>query len=170
MKRFLAEETPGTSYLQDISYPEALELFGSFSRKVLRIPNATIDIEMLERFISVAHYRTPGARDTGWIVGGRMPFLYLSDEEIETPIEALAIYSHLCFAFVNPRVPPEGRPDYRIAPDWEPLTVDPGYEESRIGGICTYLSWRVVSDNPDEIRNPEIREMCLRRGWLKRVP
>lgn len=136
---------------------------------------ADLRMDLLARFIAVFHYR--GVRDEralgGWIVTGNMPLLSLSDEEISTPIEALAIYAYFLIPWLDAKgqvAECDDLPDYRVPPDWQLLTLNGTYEDSRIDAITSFISWRLIEANESEIVHPEIREYCYRRGWLARPP
>lgn len=133
-----------------------------------------LSLEFCARFIVVFRYhgRTSEREQTGgWIITGNMPLLSLSDEEITTPLEALAIYSYFLIPWLDAKGDVGGAgclPDYRVPPEWQRLALNGSYEKSRIDAITGFIEWKLIDANEDEIVHPDIREYCYRRGWLSR--
>jgi len=106
---------------------------------------------------------------SGWVVGGFAPHLELSDEEIKTPVEALAIYALYMLDWVAAKgVQREDGsvPDYREPEQWEPLTYDHGFKRWHMGSILNFIAWSVLKHYQADLVHPDIRAMCVRKGWL----
>lgn len=157
-----------------VSQAETEELAKSLLQ-FLDVDHAELELSLLVHFVGVCHFkgkdRQTGRNATGWIVGGGLPHLELSDNEIKTPIEALAIYALYEKTWLDAKGIPKDDgsvPIYRVPPKWTPLTFSPGWEVWRMGALTSFLAWTLVRKNADALMHPEIRERCMRRGWIKR--
>lgn len=173
MKSYSSSACP---FLDDIASvtKEASELLTkSFLQHDGRIVKR-LSLELLVRFVSVYRYEASDPDESGeysgWVIGGNIPFLELSDEEVNTPIEAIAVYALSLYPWLRAKgvdQPVGSIAAYCVPPHWHPLTFAPGYEESRIGGITTFMEWHLIPANPTDVLHPEIRECCVQRGWLR---
>lgn len=154
--------------------PEQMEaLTRSFLTHDGQLELENLELRLAIRFLNVFHFRgrywSDGEPYSGWVVGGNCPFLEFNDDEIETPMEALAMYSWFIMIWAMKKGvddPPGSIPVYRVAPNWEPLSFFPGFDESRIGAITSFIGWKLVGEYLDEIRHPEVRARCIQRGWF----
>lgn len=174
MKSLVVPEHPLTSNIPDADLLICRAWAEDFVENYVCCSIEEMQMELAVRYIVVFRYRgkdSDGEALGGWIITGNMPLLALNDEEITTPMEALAIYCYFLIPWLDAKgvIDPEGNlPDYRVPPDWLPLAFHGGYEESRIGGITAFIQWKLIEANEEEIVHPDIREYCYRRGWLNR--
>lgn len=173
MTEYNYTDTPIVADIEAITEGEARTLAQSFLESQ-GVKNVKLDITLHIRFLAVFRFAAVSAKSgkhaSGWVIGGRAPHLELNDTEISTPIEALAIYALYLHRWIDFKgIPdPEGSvPIYRVPPSWNPLSFTPGFEESHLGAITSYIAWNLVRKNPDVLPHPDIREKCIRRGWIK---
>jgi hypothetical protein len=139
------------------------------------LENISIELALHILFIAVFHFTAKQkGRDeplTGWVVGGHLPHLELNDSEIKTPIEALAIYALYERVWLDAKgvQQDDGRiPPYRLAPDWNLVSYATDLTRIRMGAMTSYIQWNILQANASHIRHEEIRERCIRRGFLQR--
>lgn len=129
-------------------------------------------------YIAVLHFEgldlSRKEKFTAWLVGGNLPHLELGDEEIANPIEALAIYVHVSYAWTAKKGidPGDGSiADYRVPPNWELLNYYTFLEDGwPLGAICSDIGFSIVPANKEHITSPGVREICERHGWLHYDP
>lgn len=119
----------GLDKIADLSTEEARNQALSYL-EFMKLKDIELRCEFESRHLFVHHFKgtdieseTP---DSGWVIGGRIPCLSLSDEELENPIEAIAVYAmefrRWC-QFKGISKHPGHLPDYRFEPDWHPCGV-----------------------------------------------
>lgn len=160
------------SDMRAVSETEAAEMARTFLKAVGLEP-ICLQVVLSVHFVAVSHFQAldvvEGKKCTGWVVGGFMPHLELSDAQISTPIEAIAIYTSYFFDWLSAKgqsIDTGDVPVYRTAPFWEPLSYTPGYEDHRMGAITSFLSWHLIPSGMTDIHHPDIWEMCVRKGWI----
>lgn len=141
----------------------------------LRIRNSSITLAAHGQFLAVHHFEGeehPTNRQvSGWLVGGSIPYLHLSDHEIQTPVEALAVYalSERTWLKAKGLESEDGSvPVYRIPPTWEPLTFSPGFEDWRLGAVTSFIAWHILPKNSQHLIHQDISQSCQARGWIRR--
>ena len=162
--------------LPSVSQTEAEMLAHSFLR-FSGVDHAELELSLLIHFVAVFHFKgkdkETGTSVSGWLVGGRLPHLPLSDLEIQTPIEALAIYALYERTWIDAKGVPDtdgSVPIYRIPYDWEPLSFPHGFKAWRMGALTSFIAWTLIPMNTNALLHPEIREKCCRRGWIQKDP
>jgi hypothetical protein len=180
MKQFVV---PQVSYLDEIpdADPQTLvpQVRGYLSVE-MGIVADEVSIALLARCIAVYRYKghsgSDGDKFSGWVVCGNIPFLDFNDDEIKTPIEALALYVWFLSLWMRKKgkVDGESVPQFKVPPDWAPLTYEYGsansYEKWRMGAVTNYVEWHLIPANEAHVVHPEIRDRCIRRGWIQRKP
>lgn len=107
---------------------------------------------------------------TGWVVGGGLPSVMLSDADISSEYEALVIYWRLVLQWINRKgvLQEDGNiADFRVAPNWHLLDYGTEYQELGITPQFSKFLFGVLPHHADKIVHPEIREMCLKSGWIR---
>lgn len=163
---------PLVADIPPIAQEEALQLAAQFLGAVgLREPHLTLELHA--HFVAVFRFCATQVNNlssaSGWVVGGSMPHLELNDQEIQTPIEALAIYALYERTWLNAKgmpAPDGSVPIYRVPPDWAPLTFTPGFEDWRMGARVSFIAWNIVRKNPEFLLHADIRAACCKRGWI----
>ncbi|MBL8048218.1 MAG: hypothetical protein JNJ45_06000 [Chthonomonas sp.] len=129
--------------------------------------------ELLIAFYHVFRFSgvfTPGMNQvSGWVVGGNVPHLQLNDDEITTPIEALAIYALYLDDWIgaNGAQREDGSiPAYRIPENWELLSISNSYQEWNMGTVYQCIRTNIVPNNVQHLIHHDIFEKCKKRGWL----
>lgn len=174
MRQYVVPDYPLTADIPDADPLLSESWARDFIENFIGCEIEELHFELLLRFLAVFRYRgrdADGAPTGGWIVTGNTPLLALNDDEITTPLEALAIYSYylIPWCFAKGVVDDRGvLPDYRVPPDWEQLSYWDGFEDSRIGATTSYIEWKLIGENEGEIIHPDIREYCYERAWLSR--
>ena len=142
--------------------------------RFLRVETASLEARLIIRFLCVYHFEGYGVdtkeRASGWVISGETPFLFLSDEEISNPFEALALYAWFELPWVRAKGvddPPGSIPDYRLPPNWDLMTFNGSYETSGLSKVESFIAWKLIPAYQAEIVHPEIRERCKRRGWFR---
>lgn len=163
---------PSIETIAGISSFDARELAEGFLER-LGLLNVELDLLLHIHFIAVFRFSginsVSGARGTGWVIGGRLPHLELNDLEIETPLEALAIYALYERSWLDAKGIPDSKgnvPVYRVPPDWNPLSYTPGFKDSRLGAITSYIAWNLIPKNRHALIHPDILAKCEERGWF----
>lgn len=155
-----------------VSREEATRLAESYLRSLgIRV----VSMELAGHALFIAVFRFKGWDEvvdrgvSGWVVGGTIPHLYLSDLEIQTSIEALAIYALYERAWLNAKglAAEDGSvPVYKVPPSWDPLTFNPGFKASRMGAVTSFIAWHLLPSNREKLVHKDIVEKCRMRGWL----
>jgi hypothetical protein len=171
MKEYVFPTPPIVDNFPEVSLDEATARAQSFL-DFIGFEARELNCELYFRFMAVFRFRaackTTNRITSGWVIGGSAPHLRLSDEEISTPIEALAIYSFFLRHWADMKGVPQADgsvPEYRLPPDWELVTYE-GFLETQLGSYQSYFSWVLAKANKDSIVHPEIYAMCEKRGWF----
>lgn len=172
MNSYVFPEPPLIADLPRASVEQA-EVLAERYLQALGISSVRLEIELHFRFVSVFRFvgfcAREGRNETGWVIGGSVPHLKLSDLEITTPIEALAIYSYFVRLWIDNKGLPQADgsvPEYRLPPSWELLLYE-DFQASRLGIYTAYFGWHLVCENPTEVKHPDILDMCKRKGWIE---
>lgn len=108
---------------------------------------------------------------SGWVVGGRIPHLYINDNNVGTPLEALVIYAHLflLWASYKGRGPDNGGfVDIRMPPDWKLLEyAGDDVKATKVVTVVNIIAFNLVPQNVEDIKDMEVRAIWERRGWLR---
>lgn len=162
----------GVAHIPDITAEEAEALCRSYLAWRCIQPRI-ISPKLHMSFIAVFHIEGvelgSGEGASGWVVGGRMPHRELSDDHIQTPIEALAVYAYFFpqWAKAEGKLKPDGSvPEFRIPPNWELLPFQPPIGDRDLAAVSGYLAWHLIGKNQEHLLNDDLREMCRKRGWL----
>lgn len=135
-----------------------------------------ISLSLELHIVSIAVFRFHGhlqssvLHETGWIIGGEGVHLKLNDNEISTPIEALAVcdyYSTVWFRNKGVASDEESLPDYRVPPDWVKLDYWDRSQTEPFQNKLGAMGWNIVLQNREHLHHPDIVAMCHQRGWLQ---
>lgn len=134
-----------------------------------------LSLEFKSHFLHVYYfeaYEIGKGRTQGWIIGGGAPHLLYGSREIQTALEALALYTLHLSPWLDAKgvdSPESSIPDYALPPDWQLVDYWHGFKASRLGGISNHIAWKVLGKFHKEILHPEIRERCQSRGWIPKT-
>lgn len=146
------------------------------ARKMLDIESITavnLQLALIAHVIAVFRWsgvdRKGGQDCAGWLVGGTIPHLVLNDDEIITPVEAIAIYALFLKEAINfkgEHMDDDNVPKYRMPTDWSILTFENGFKEKGVGFVYNWIIWIILRRNSNEIHNSYIRQVLLKKGWI----
>lgn len=163
---------PAVADMESLTPDEVLSLTRSFLESG-GVAQFKAELAMLAHVVSVVSFsgidQATGQPCSGWVVGGRAPHLEISDAEVSTPIEALAIYCLYMadWSAAKGVLDAEGSvPAYRIPPDWSLLPYGPESKSWRLGHFLSFMEWNLVKKNAQHVLHPVIREKCTTRGWI----
>lgn len=172
MRDYDVGSSPFTDSMSLVNEEEASLLAESFMKfkGIRQVTKCSLELKC--QFLRV--YRVTGITPSnkvinGWVIGGGAPYLMYDSPEIQTPIEALALYAlhfrpWLAAKGVGTEESPQ--PDYSLPPDWRLVDYWLNIEESKLGGVVNFISFKLLGHFQDEIRHPDIRVRCQRSGWI----
>ena len=176
VNRYAYYLAPSSAQFPPISKAESMELFESYMR-FKEVKPTKVVLALHVHFVSVFKFEGISLEDqgemSGWVIGGRMPHLMLNDDEISTPMEALAIYVLYERNWLDAKgidEPPGSIPDYRMPPDWHLLSYFNELSQLKIGALMAFVQWNLIELNKEHVLHPEIRQHCVSRGYIGGSP
>jgi hypothetical protein len=150
--------------------------FGMLSAKsyvrFLKARLHSLELHLHIHFLMVFHVtatEASGETFSCWLIGGNAPHLNFSDKEISTPIEAIALYAYYSTYWCAAKgvTDDEGNlPEYRVAPNWEMLDYWDKEAIYDFNAMTMYIGTNLVYQNSEFVLHPDIRDKCVRRGWI----
>lgn len=114
---------------QESSQTPSQSVWEELARSYLKseFPGAHQELEcrLATEVAAVYHFVVDGVGG-GWIISGRLPFQWFSDQEIANPIEAIVVLAWFLRVWRHKRgvdEPKGSLPQFKLAPDWMPHVV-----------------------------------------------